>query len=197
MKKNQNIMEYVEKYKYKYGISYAAEGGKLVKTLSVILQLAWVYSFFMLMLSILSFGMNFKMGALDYSDFDNAFINTIICAVAMVVSAVLFVCKQKILACIIAFVTQPFVVLTYAPISVYGTTYTNNFYWKFVIPAALIIVFSALLAFVLIRASVKTNKLYNTLVDGLYAQYGTVDGEKLTEEQWQEFLTAYNPYKQS
>ena len=36
MKKNANILEYVEKYKYKYGISYAVDGGKLVNTLSVL-----------------------------------------------------------------------------------------------------------------------------------------------------------------
>ena len=47
----------------------------------------------------------------------------------------------------------------------------------------------------LIRANIKTNKLYDTLIDGLYKQYGKKDGESLTEEQWDEFLTKYNPYK--
>ena len=33
------------------------------------------------------------------------------------------------------------------------------------------------------------------LVDGLYKQYGTENGEKLSEEDWQKFLKDYNPKK--
>ncbi len=55
MKKNANILEYVEKYKYKYGIKYAVDGGKLVKTLGVLASIVWGYSFFMIVLSLLIF----------------------------------------------------------------------------------------------------------------------------------------------
>ena len=44
MKKQANILEYVEKYKYKYGISYADENSNLVKKLSVVTSLVWIYS---------------------------------------------------------------------------------------------------------------------------------------------------------
>lgn len=195
MKKNANILKYVEKYKYKYGISYAEDGGKLVKTLSVITGIVWVYSFFMLALSILSFAMNFAAGIANYTDLSGVFITTIICAVAMTVAAVLFVCKQKIIGLIVAIVTQPFIVLAYEPISVYGMGYVAGFYWKYAVPAIAFVLIAAVLLFVLIRAKVKTNKLYNMLVDGLYNQYGKKDGETLSEEQWDEFLTNYNPYK--
>ena len=196
MKKNANILEYVEKYKYKYGISYAQEGGKLVKGLSTITSIVWVYSFFILVLSILSFAMNFAAGALNYSDLSGVFITTIVCAVAMMVAAALFVCKQKICACIVAIVTQPFIVLAYEPISVYGMGYLPSFYWKFAVPAALLVIVAAVLVFLLVRAKAKTNKLYDMIVEGLYKQYGTKDGEKLTDSEWDEFLTQYNPYKQ-
>lgn len=196
MKKNANILEYVEKYKEKYDIRYAQDGGKLVKTLSVLTSIVWVYSFFMLVLSILSFALNFKAGVFVYSEFSNVFITTIVCAVVMIAAATLFVCKQKIAGCIAVIAAQPFVVLAYAPISVYGIGYLPSFYWKFAVPAALLILFTIWLLAVLIRAKVKNNKLYNTLVDGLYKQYGTKDGEKLTDQEWENFLTNYNPYKQ-
>ncbi len=196
MKRQANILEYVEKYKYKYGISYANERGKLVKTFSVLIGIVWVYSFFMLALSILSFALNFGAGALNYSDLSGVFITTIICAVAMIAAAALFVCKQKIAACIVAIAVQPFIVLAYAPISVYGIGYIASFYWKFAVPAAILILLAAILLFVLIRAKIKTNKLYNMLVEGLYKQYGNRDGEKLSDTEWDEFLTKYNPYKQ-
>ncbi len=196
MKKNANILDYVEKYKYKYGIKYAQEGGALVKHLSVYTSIVWVYSFFVLVLSILSFAMNFAAGTLDYSHLSNVFITTIVCAVAMIIAAVFFVCKQKIIGLIVAIVTQPLIVLAYEPISVYGMGYLPSFYWKFLVPAIVFVIFAAFLLVVLIRAKVKTNMLYNMLVEGLYKQYGTRDGEKLTDNEWDEFLTNYNPYKQ-
>lgn len=195
MKKNTNILEYVEKYKYKYGISYAVDGGKLVKGLTTATSIVWVYSFIMLALSILSFAMNFQGGKLDYNKFSNVFITTIVCTVAMVAAAILFIYKQKIIGLAAAIITQPFIVLAYEPISVYGIGYVAGFYWKYLVPAIVFVLFAAILLFVLIRANVKTNKLYNMLVNGLYKQYGKKDGETLTEEQWNEFLTQYNPYK--
>ncbi len=196
MKRNANILEYVEKYKYKYGISYAEEGGKLVKHLSAYTVIVWIYSFFMLVLSILSFAMNFAAGALDYSYLSNVFFTTIACAVTMVIAAAFFVCKKKIIGCVIAIITQPVIVLAYKPISVYGAGYLPSFYWKFLVPAILFIIFATWLICVLIRARVKNNNIYDMLVEGLYKQYGTRNGEKLNEDEWNEFLTNYNPHKQ-
>ncbi len=196
MKKNANILEYLEKYKYKYGIKYAEDGGKLVKHLSVYTGIVWLYSFITLLLSILSFAINFAAGKLDYGYLSNTFISTIVYAVIMVVAAVLFICKQKIIGLIIAIITQPFIVLAYEPISVYGMGYVAGFYWKYLVPAIVFILIAAFLLIVLIRAKVKTDKLYNMLVEGLYKQYGTRDGEKLSDDEWNEFLSNYNPYKQ-
>lgn len=196
MKKNENILKYLEKYKYKYGISYAEENGKLAKFFSVAVSVLWVYSFFTSVLSILSFSLNFKVGTLEYTDFDSAFITTIVCAVVMIAAAALFVCNFKVAGCITAVITQPFTVLAYENISKYGTGYLAGFYWKYLIPAILITVFSALLLTVIIRARVKTNRLYNNLIDGLYKKYGTKDGQKLTDSEWEDFLSRYNPYKQ-
>jgi len=194
MKKNTNILNYLEKYKEKYGIKYAAEGGKLVKTLSRLTACSWVYSFFMMMLSIISFALNFKAGILNYTDFSNVFVTTVVCAVCMIVAAVLFVCRQKIIGSAFAVAVQPFIVLAYELPSRYGMSYLPSFYWKFVIPAVLLCVFAIWLVAVLLRAEFKTNKLYNTLLDGIYKQHGTRDGEKLTDQEWQEFLDNYNPY---
>ena len=114
----------------------------------------------------------------------------------MIAAAVFFVCKQKIIALIIAIAMQPAIVLTYMPISVYGMGYLPSFYWKFLVPAIIFVLIAAILLVVLIRAKIKTNKIYDLLVEGLYKQYGTKDGEKLTDSEWEEFLTNYNPYKQ-
>lgn len=196
MKKNENILNYVEKYKYKYGIKYAEENGKLAKFFSVLVALFWAYDFFVLVLSILSFSLNFKVETLNYQDFDNVFITTIVCAVTMICAAVLFVCGLKVSGCVTAIVTQPFIVFAYESISRYGTGYILSFYIKHIIPTVSLTVFGILLIAVILRARIKTAKIYNSLVDGLYKQYGTKDGEKLNDDQWNEFLNNYNPYKQ-
>ncbi len=196
MKKNANILEYVEKYKYKYGIKYAEDGGKLVKTLGVLTAIVWVYLFFMLALSIISNAINYS-NLPNFEDVfsKNALINTVISAVVMIIAAAFFVCKQKIIGCVIAIIIQPLIIFVYSVEWAYGLGYLTRFYVSFLAPSLLLIIFAAFLAIVLIRAKVKTNKIYNTLIEGLYKQYGTKDGEKLTDEQWNEFLTNYNPYK--
>ena len=123
MKKNENILKYLEKYKYKYGISYAEENGKLAKFFSVAVSVLWVYSFFISVLSILSFSLNFKVGTLEYADFDSAFITTIVCAVVMIAAAALFVCNLKVAGCITAVITQP---------EVFNTRNSNHRFFGFV-----------------------------------------------------------------
>ncbi len=195
MKKNENILQYVEKYKEKYGIKYAQKNSKSVKGLSVAFLVSWVYSFLILFLWTISFTMNFANDVHDFSDYKEVFVVTVAAAVLMLVSMVFYIFKKKVVSSAVAAFVQPFVVASYARISVYGMGYIASFYWAFLVPACLVVIFAAALMFILIRAEVKTNKLYKKIVDGLYDQYSTKDGEKLTEEQWQEFLSCYNPYK--
>lgn len=195
MKKNENILKYVENYKKKYDIKFAEDGGKLVKTLSIIASVIWIYSFFWLTLSTLSFWLNFSTGALAYGDFKKVFWVTVASAVVMIAAAALFVCNKKIIGSVIAVIPQIAIILTYKPINVYGMGYRPKYYFAYLIPALLLILAVVCLCFVLIRAIVKNNKLYGKIVDELYKQHGTRDGEKLDEQQWQEFLANYNPYK--
>lgn len=197
MKKNANVLEYVEKYKYKYGISYAEEGGKLVNTLSVISYLVWIYAFFMTALFILSTSLMFGIGSADFNYMANSFITISICTFLMIVGAVLYLCRKKIIGCALTLVSQPFIVIAYSHITRNSAGIINfSFYWRHAVPAAILFCLALWIMIVLIRADVKTTKLYNMLLDGLYKQYGKKDGEKLSEEEWQKFLNEYNPYKQ-
>ncbi len=195
MKKNQNILNYVDKYKEKYGIKYADNGSPLINGLGVAAIIVWCYSLLILITSVFSFILKFKSGIFAYTDFKSVFITTVACSVLMIISAVFYVINKKVIASVVAIITQLASVLTYMPISVYADGYMASFYWKFVIPAALIILIAVAISFILIRAAIKTNKIYNSLVDGIYNQYGSKDGQKLSEKQWQEFLNNYNPYK--
>lgn len=198
MKRQANILDYVEKYKYKYGISYATKDGKLVKSLTVLSSIVWVYSIFWTALFILSVALNISNGLVEYSYIAKDFITICSGAVIMVVAAVLLCFKQKFFASIAAFLPQLFMIFSFARFcedidGLFG--YIAKFYWCHLIPSVLLMLFTALIAVILIRAKIKTDKLYDILLDGLYKQYGKKDGENLTEEQWNEFLSKYNPYK--
>lgn len=197
MKKNANILEYVEKYKYKYGINYSTDGGRLVNTLSVISYIVWIYIFCVTVLFLVSTGLMLSVGHADFNYIANSFITICIGTALMIAGAVLYLCRQKIVGCAITFLSQPVMVIAYSHIARNSAGVLNSsFYWRHAVPGALLLCLAGWIAFVLIRANIKTNKLYNMLVTGLYKQYGKHDGEALSEDEWEEFLTKYNPYKQ-
>lgn len=196
MKKNANILECVEKYKYKYGISYAIDGGRLVSTLSVISYFVWIYTIFMTALFIISTSFMLSVGSADFNYIANSFSTICIGAGVMIAGAVLYLCKQKILGAAATIVAQPVMVMTYFHITRNSAGILNmSFYWRHAVPAVILFGLSLWIMIVLIRAKIKTNKLYDMLVEGLYKQYGKNDGETLTETEWDEFLTQYNPHK--
>ncbi len=196
MKRNTNILDYVEKYKYKYGIEYAKDGGRLVNTLSVISYFAWIYTFFMTVLFVLSTVLMLNVGQADFNYIAISFVTICVGAVVMIVGAALYLCRKKIIGCAITAVSQPVMVMSYFLITRDSAGILNpSFYWRHAVPGAILLCLVVWIAVVLTRANIKTNKLYNMLVDGLYKQYGKKDGESLSEEQWEEFLTKYNPYK--
>ncbi len=196
MKMNENILEYIEKYKYKYGISYAQDGGKLVNTISKIAYIVWIYTFFMTMLFVLSTCLMISVGQADFDYIANSFITICIGAVFMVVGAALYLCRQKIVGCAVTVISQPVMVVAFFHVTRDSAGFLNlSFYWRHAVPGAILLCLAVWVMIVLIRANVKTNKLYNMLVDGLYKQYGKKDGETLAEDEWEEFLAKYNPYK--
>lgn len=193
MKKQANILEYVEKYKYKYGISYADENSSLVKKLSVVTSLVWIYSIAIFTLTVLSFSLNFYGGSMNYSEFSGVYITTIVGLVGLIVAAILYRHKQKIIGLVIATISQLAVLYAHEAISMYGINYFTGFYWKYLIPAIIFSCLAVVIIFVLVRAIIKTNRIYNMLVYALYKKYGSENGEKISEEKWQEFLKEYNP----
>ncbi len=195
MKKNKNVLNYVEKYKNKYGIKYSIDGGKLVNALSAVCGVIFVYAFLMTLLFVLGTSLTTDFGNIK-SDFLNAFITICIAAAVALAGFVLNICRKKFLGSLFYAIAQPFTFLAFWHITRDSAGFLNvSFYWRHGVPAAVLFALSIWLIVLLVRAEIKTDKLYNRLLQALYIQYGTKDGEKLTEEQWQEFLNDYNPYK--
>ena len=196
MKKNANIIEYVKKYKYKYGISNISENDRVMKMLTACAAVVWCYAFFMIMVFILGMLGKFRFGGFDFELYKRSFFVVVGGAVLMIGGAVFLCCKQRLAAAIVTIVSQPIVLVEFAYLMKDPAgKLLFSFYWRHAIPAILLVIFAILIIAAIVNGIVKDNKLYNQLVDALYKQYGTRDGEKLNEEQWQEFLSNYDPKK--
>lgn len=197
MKKQANILEYVEKYKYKYGISYADENSSLVKKLYKFIKLfcAFMIGFiiiFNLSLLFSAQGEDFSFLAINNSAYATDFYVLLGCLALLV--ATLILSKKSKLFTAIGLVVLPVSVECFKAATATNLTYMTTFYVG-AIPAYVAVLLIAALLFILIRAKIKTNRIYDMLLDGLYKQYGSKEGEKLSEDEWQEFLKQYNPKK--
>lgn len=199
MKKEANILDYVEKYKYKYGISYATEKSNIVKILYRFITLFLIFMIGFILIFNLSLlfraqGKDFSFLAINNSAYVTDYYVLLGCLVLLV--ATLILSKKSKYFTAIGLAVLPVSVECFKAATQRDLTYMTTFYVG-AIPAYFAVLLIAALIFILIRASLKTNRIYDMLVDGLYKQYGTKNGEKLTEDEWQEFLKSYNPKKLS
>ncbi len=193
MKKNQNILNYVEKYKQKNHIVYTDEKSKFFKIVKVLALVSLVYSLVVLLLWILSFSVNFSVGKLTFSKLKTEFIITIVSTVMLIGSVVLLKLKRYIPAYITAIVIETVIVFMYKSLSsINGMGYISSFYWAFLVPAILVSLFSLILLAIIFYSKHRKNRLYSEIIDILYRQHGKKDGVKLSDAEWEEFLNNYN-----
>ena len=199
MKKNANILEYVEKYKYKYGISYADEKSTLVRRLCkfinffTICMIIWTFLFCMSLL-FKAQSEEFSLFAVnnDYFVYTSEYYTLLACFFLLIVTLILSKKSKYFLGLTVAIL--PVAISCFRTCTKVGLGYKSSYYIGSV-PSYIIMLLVVALIFILIRARIKTNRIYDMLVDGLYKQYGTENGEKLSEEDWQKFLKDYNPKK--
>ncbi len=195
MKRQANILEYVEKYKYKYGISYAKEGSNLVKRLYFVIKILliclciWI-PIFDASLLFNAQGKDFAFSAINSNMYRVEFYTLMGCFVLLV--AILILAKKSKYFLSAALLILPVAISCFKTCTQVGLGYKTSFYYG-AVPAYAAILLIAVIMFILIRAEIKTKRIYDMLVEGLYKQYGTENGEKLNEDEWQEFLKKYNP----
>ncbi len=195
MKKNQNILNYIETYKKKHHIVHTDENSKFFKIVNVLAIISLIYSLIIILLWTLSFSMNFGTGLLKFSQLKIEFIFTIISAVSLISSLVLLRFKKYISAYIISIIIELILVFIYKPLSEKGMGYSPSFYWAFLIPAILVVLFSIILLSISFYSIYRKNSLYSEIIDNLYRQYGKKDGVRLSDAEWEEFLNNYNTGK--
>ena len=71
-----------------------------------------------------------------------------------------------------------------------------SFYWRHLIPLAVLAVIMIVMSAIALRAKIKTEKQYKRITENLYEIYNiniAENGETVTDEQWTAFLEAYDP----
>jgi hypothetical protein len=70
-----------------------------------------------------------------------------------------------------------------------------KFYWRHLIPLALIAISIVWITVIAVRAKIKLKKQYKKVTENLFTMFNVelTDGEFLSDEQWDEFLKVYDP----
>ena len=182
MKKNQDILDRVEQYKYKRGIQFADKNGRLYGVMKICSLLSFIYFMVFNGLYILAQTMMVSLGQNKFADIKSSFIPITVCTVIIIVAFILSRTKLSFFSSIA--IIPPLVinllVFTRTVASASGSNGVEDisnyilgmppfYYYRHVIPTALLIIFFAVMAGIEIYAYIKNSKLYNHLAEGGYS----------------------------
>lgn len=194
MKMQESVLQRVRTVEEKNGIKYAKTEGKLYKTLRVIYIILFAYTMAINLFYIA--GMAIVYGGTDnFKNVVNSLISVSVCTAVIIAGFVLSFFRFKLAAGIISII--PEILL----IPVFGSAmrditgfmgYTVSFFWRHLIPLALLVIIMTATTVIAVRARIKTEKQYKKVMDNLYNIYKQ-SGTDITEEQWEEFLRYYDP----
>ncbi len=195
MKMESNILRRVRMIEEKNGIRYAKTDGRLYKGLHVAYSFVFVYTFFIHLLYILGMLLTYS-GSDHLSHAMGSIVTVAICTALIVAGYVLSFFRFKLAAGILSVVPAALLIPFFAHImedSLGFMGYKASYYWRHFVPLVLLIVLMCWMTVLALRAKHKTKKQYQRVLDNLYTLYHTGSTDDLSEEQWQEFLAAYDP----
>ncbi len=203
MKYIENISQRVKKAEERAAIIYAKEDGKLYKWIKALYSVSLSVAIIMSLLYIGGRASRiFEVTALNLDVLSTAdiektkqsiFIIAAVCALWLI-SFIFIKLKKEIIAFILTLV--PGIVSCATLINASQNTsqfnegINTNFWLRHFIPFILAVFFIVWLLIIKIRAQHLFKTAYNNMVNSIYQQYG---GNELSEEEWEEFLSNYDP----
>ena len=194
MKMQEGVLRRVRAVEEKNGIKYAKTDGRLYKTLRTFYIIIFAYTMVINLFYIMSRA--FVYGGTDgFKDIANCFISVCICTGLMIAGFVLSFFRFKTAAGIMSIVPEIFL------IPVFGVELRDSlgfmgfktlFYWRHLVPLALLAILMTATTVIALRAKFKTEKQYKKVTDNLYKRYKE-SGADISDGQWEEFLSNYDP----
>jgi len=189
MKKNPKILDRVEQYKRKKGISYINADSTFFKTSKVFLCIFFAWAIVMNLLTVLSWSL--KIGTEGFKYVSISFYTILIVSLLSIAGFVLVFTRKKLIGVIISPVASILTIIAYAPLLKDATMklgYKTIFFTRHLIPHAGITVFSLIMLFTLLIYHFKSNVLYKKLEKTIYEEYTAKKEKDNLNITWEEYL---------
>lgn len=199
MKKFDGVLKRVRALEEKNGIKYAKPEGKLYKTLRVLYTLVYIYGMGINLLFIAAMSLMLSSDMATVNDALNSLVTVSVCSLLSIAGFVLMYCKIYLTAGILSIAPLIFTIPVFAVAmeeSIEGILgYRYSFYWRHFLPVLVLTIFMVWMTVIAKRAQIKTDRMYKKVTENLFNMYKLSEGEaeNISEEQWDEFLTNYNP----
>ncbi|MBE6732623.1 MAG: hypothetical protein E7561_01330 [Ruminococcaceae bacterium] len=189
MKKNQTIINRVEQYEYKRGITYIKSSGKFFGALKIFFSVFFVWAFIMNFLTVLSWSL--KIGTELFKSVSNTFYTLLFFTALSLLGYIFSLTKLKLIGIFISIFSSIFTVIVYAPLLKDATTtlgYKTIFFTRHLIPHTAIVIVSLMMLLVLVISYFKFTNLYKKIEKTLYEEYKTKKETENIDITWEEYL---------
>lgn len=189
MKMYYGVLQRVKQIENKNGIRYATTDSKGYKILKVLLILALIYTFGVNLIIILGAALGGNTALL---------LNTGISTLVIIAGYIIYIKKLYILGGVLTLAPTVYLALYFKNLLT-DTGYTvgvnAKYYWRHLIPLAIIAVCITAMCIIAVRAKARLQKMYNKVTENIYNKYkvNVADGEDIDEAQWEEFLANFDP----
>lgn len=189
MRINQAIINRVEQYQNKRGITYIKPNSKIFSVLKILLSVFFLWGFVMNLLTILSWSL--RIGTESFKGVSDTFYSLLIFTILGLLGYILSLTKLKLAGILISVFSSVFTIIIYAPLLKDATMalgYKTIFFTRHLIPLTAVVIISLIILSVLIVSYFKFTKLYKKIEKTIYEEY---ESKKETENlniTWEEYL---------
>ena len=198
MKMYDNVLRRVRMVEEKNDIRYAKTDGKLYLALRIIYTVFFIYSVGINLMFIAGMFL-VRYGTDNFAPIKNLLISVCACTAVMIAGYILSFFRFKTVAGALSVAAEILLIPLFGTamkdsLGVMG--FKPSFYWRHLIPLAVLAVIMIVMSAIALRAKIKTEKQYKRITENLYEIYNiniAEIGETVTDEQWTAFLEAYDP----
>lgn len=197
MRYNENVLKRVRRLEEKNGVTYAKEDGRLYKTLRVCYGIVLLYAVGIQLLYLIGMLM-MHFGTDRFPGIIEPIVTVAVCTVLILAGFILLFFRWKTAAGVLSVLPEGILIYVFGSIlrdetglGLWG--FRVVYFWRHLIPLVLLMLFMTAMTVISVRARRKTEKQYRKVLENLYALYHVGEADELSEEQWEEFLEAYDP----
>lgn len=193
------ILAKVHETEKKNGITYIRTEDTYYKVVKFIYFIAEIWMFFMNLFFVLGFWARYT-GTESMGEALKSMITVSVCTLCIIAGCILNTKKLYISGWVLNFIPACFLIPVFASFmkdELGFLGFVASFYWRHLVPIVLLVIAITILTFIAMREKHQIEQLYKKVVENLFAEFGTKDDHKLTEQEWEEFLKNYDPYKKS